>query len=114
MLRYFRRFPGFSFIPVVIGGIIIACVTAFLFGLIVMLLWNWIMPDIFGLKTITYWQGWGLVLLAHILFKTFPGPHRNYNHADKNAWKVKFKERFWKRPEEEVEKDDESSDTSAN
>ena len=41
------------------------------FGFIVMLLWNWLMPDIFGLKKITYWQAWGLLVLCSILFKGF-------------------------------------------
>jgi hypothetical protein len=52
-----------------IGFGILALGLAFLFGWIVMLLWNWLMPDIFGLKKISYWQGWGLVLLSSILFK---------------------------------------------
>jgi hypothetical protein len=38
-------------------------------GLAVMLLWNWLMPDLFGLKTLTYWQAWGLLVLCWILFK---------------------------------------------
>jgi hypothetical protein len=41
----------------------------FLFGYAVMLLWNWLMPDIFGLKRIGYWQAWGLLALSSILFK---------------------------------------------
>ncbi|MDA3938503.1 MAG: hypothetical protein PF693_04235 [Spirochaetia bacterium] len=44
----------------------------FLFGWVVMLLWNWLMPEIFGLKQISYWQGWGLLVLSFILFKGFP------------------------------------------
>ncbi len=48
---------------------------AFLFGLFVMLLWNWLMPDIFGLPRIDYWHAWGLVLLSHILFKSWGGRH---------------------------------------
>ncbi len=48
---------------------------AFLFGLFVMLLWNWLMPDIFGLPKIDYWHAWGLVLLSHILFKSWGGRH---------------------------------------
>jgi hypothetical protein len=40
-----------------------------LFGFFVMLLWNWLMPEIFGLKTLTYWQAWGLLVLSWILFK---------------------------------------------
>jgi hypothetical protein len=45
----------------------------FLFGWIVMLLWNWLMPEIFGLKTVSYWQAWGLLLLSSILFGKLGG-----------------------------------------
>lgn len=37
------------------------------FGEIVMHLWNWLMPAIFGLKMITFWQSLGLLVLARIL-----------------------------------------------
>lgn len=42
---------------------------AFLFGWVVMLLWNALMPEIFGLKRVSYWQAWGLFALCSILFK---------------------------------------------
>jgi hypothetical protein len=42
-----------------------------LLGLAVMLLWNWLMPDLFGLKQVNYWQAWGLLILSWILFKGF-------------------------------------------
>ena len=54
-----------------IGFGILALGLAFLFGWVVMLLWNWLMPDIFGLKRVTYWQAWGLLILCCILFKDF-------------------------------------------
>ena len=38
-------------------------------GWVVMLLWNWLMPEIFGLKRLGYWQAWGLLALCTILFK---------------------------------------------
>ena len=60
-------------IPMIVGGLVIGVVLAFLFGLLVMALWNWVMPDIFGLPEISYWQGWALVVLAHILFKAGGG-----------------------------------------
>ena len=34
-------------------------------------LWNWLMPEIFGLKAITFWQAWGIIFLSGILFKDF-------------------------------------------
>lgn len=45
----------------------------FLFGWVVMLLWNWLMPDIFGLKTLTYWKAWGLLALSCILLGRIGG-----------------------------------------
>ena len=41
-----------------------------LYALPVMLLWNWLMPIIFGLPAITFWQALGLSLLAGLLFKS--------------------------------------------
>ena len=58
-------------IMVGIGFGILGIGLAFLFGWVVMLLWNWLMPDIFGLKRVTYWQAWGLLILCSILFKDF-------------------------------------------
>lgn len=62
-----RRFA--RIIVTALGIIALVVGIAFLLGFFVMLLWNWLMPDIFGLPEITYWQAWGLVLLSHILIK---------------------------------------------
>ncbi|MDR2835736.1 MAG: hypothetical protein LBV69_05985 [Bacteroidales bacterium] len=40
------------------------------FSAIVMLLWNWLVPAIFGLAVISFWQALGLLVLSHILFGT--------------------------------------------
>ena len=37
-------------------------------------LWNWLMPEIFGVKEIGYWQALGLMALSWILFRGFRGP----------------------------------------
>jgi hypothetical protein len=65
---------------------------ALLFGFIVMWLWNWLMPEIFGLTAISFWQAWGLVVLAHILFKSFPHNKNGHHHDD--HWKKHFREKF--------------------
>ena len=36
----------------------------------VMLLWDWLMPTIFNLKEITWFQAWGLLFLCGLLFKS--------------------------------------------
>lgn len=38
-------------------------------ALILMLLWNWLMPELFKLPAITYWQSLGLHVLCNLLFK---------------------------------------------
>jgi len=43
---------------------------AVLLGYPVMLLWNWLMPDIFGLPQITFWQAIGLHFLSSALIKS--------------------------------------------
>jgi hypothetical protein len=93
-------------IPLIIGGMILTVGLAFLFGFVVMLLWNWLMPEIFGLGTITYWQAWGLVILAHILFKSFPGSHDHHSSKKKfkEEFKQEFKKEFMKEFEEEMKK----------
>ena len=54
----------------VITGIAVM-VPAFLalFGAVTMWLWNWLMPTIFKLPEIGFWQAIGLLLLAQIFFK---------------------------------------------
>ena len=61
----------FQFILLAIGGIALAAIFAVLFGYVVMLLWNWLMPAIFGLTIIKFWQAVGLVILARIFFGNF-------------------------------------------
>jgi hypothetical protein len=51
----------------IIFGTIAIVGLAILFGFVLMWLWNWLMPDIFGLTTITYWQAVGLFILLKIL-----------------------------------------------
>lgn len=75
-----------------IGGTALAATAAFVFGLILMLLWNWLMPTLFGLPTITFWQAWGLILMSHILFKS--GPHGHPKDEHHGGFYKKFRERF--------------------
>ena len=49
-------------------GIAGAFLLGLLFGNLIMWLWNWLMPSLFELRTIGFWEGLGLFLLAKILF----------------------------------------------
>jgi hypothetical protein len=48
----------------------IICTMLLISGYPLMWLWNWLMPIIFGLPEITFWQAIGLNLISTILFKS--------------------------------------------
>jgi hypothetical protein len=53
----------------------ILCAIAMFFAVsaVVMALWNCILPDVLGVKAITYWQAVGILILSKILFGGFGG-----------------------------------------
>lgn len=64
--------------PAEIAGWILLALIGFtglviLFGFGIMWLWNWLMPELFGLPVITFWQALGLCLLSKIFFGGFGG-----------------------------------------
>jgi len=54
---------------------------AWIGGELVMHLWNWLAPALFGLRQVTFWQALGLLALCRILFGGFGlsggGGHRS-------------------------------------
>lgn len=47
----------------------------------VMFLWNHLLPEIFGIKSVTFWQAAGLLVLCRLLFGRFgPGHHGHHHH----------------------------------
>ena len=59
-----------AFITAIAGFIIAIIAIGLLVSLPVMLLWDWVMPLLFGLPTITWLQSWGLLILSGLLFKS--------------------------------------------
>lgn len=57
-----------------------AVLFSFVTAWVVMLLWNWLMPEIFDISTITYWQAFGMMILSSMLFG---GIKFNYNKTVK-------------------------------
>lgn len=58
---------NFEMIASIVGLLILA---AMLFGMPLQLLWNWLMPRLFSLPYITFWEACGLNLMAGILFRS--------------------------------------------
>ncbi|HKQ57069.1 MAG TPA: hypothetical protein VJY35_04305 [Candidatus Eisenbacteria bacterium] len=66
--RFLRNLPWLIPAVIVVG-------TALFYGLgkLVVWLWSQTLVDIFGVKAISFWQAWGLILLSQILFKANMG-----------------------------------------
>ena len=68
------------------------------FGFVAMHLWNFLMPAIFGLRLITFWQAVGLMVLGRLLFGGFrPRPGGM-------PWRRKMMERWEQMTPEQREK----------
>jgi hypothetical protein len=49
-------------------GLVAMALFGYLGGKVVEWLWNWLMPMLFGLRTVTFWQALGVLALSRILF----------------------------------------------
>ena len=84
--------------------ILVAPVAIFLFGKLIMLLWNNILTPVLHVSEITFWQGLGILVLAKILFGSFGGRSGSGHYFKKqrmmwNSMTPEQKERFkeeWK------------------
>ncbi|PYT59849.1 MAG: hypothetical protein DMG46_08670 [Acidobacteria bacterium] len=79
-MRRFLRVLKF----VVIAALIIAVLS-----FVVMRLWNWLTPALFGWHVITFWQALGILILSKILlggFRGRPGPHMYWRRGMMERW----------------------------
>lgn len=72
---------------------------------LVMSLWNWLMPVIFGLTVISFWQALGLLILSKILFgwSWGKGPKNKWGGHNRSGWKHRMKEQWQGMSQEEKE-----------
>ena len=77
------------FISRILKFVVFAALFIAIFSFIVMSLWNWLMPALFGLRLITYWQAMGILIISKILFGGFrgrPGPGRHWRQRMMERW----------------------------
>ena len=96
------------FIPLVLLGF---AVFIFVGGEVVMLLWNWLAPPLFGLPQLTFWQALGMLAICRILFGGFGmGGGGHSSHSGKwgdhktDRWVDRFAERWQGMAAEERER----------
>jgi hypothetical protein len=92
--------------PLAILGIVIF---TWIGGELVMLLWNWLLPTLFGWRQITFWQAFGLLALCRILFGGFRlgghgSPRSNIRRRIDERIRQRMDERWGKMTPEEREK----------
>ena|SRR5579863_7953663 len=68
-------------------------------GEIVMHLWNWLLPALFGWRMITFWQGLGILVLCRILFG-----HHGWRGRGGSRFRNRMRERWEHMTPEEREK----------
>lgn len=72
--------------PLAISGMLVFVAIG---GAIVLQLWNWLLPSMFGWREITFWQAIGVLALCRILFGGFGfhGSKRSdYRHRMSERW----------------------------
>ena len=71
--------------PAAIAGILLFI---FIGGEVVLRLWNWLLPPLFGWRQITFWQAVGILALCRILFggHGWRGSGRS-NFGRRTAWR---------------------------
>ena len=75
-------------------------ITMTLFTLVVMGLWNWLVPQLFGGKPLGFLQAAGLLVLARILF----GGFRGFRGGRNLHWRHRLIDRWEKMTPEERER----------
>jgi hypothetical protein len=81
------------FAPLAILGMLLFL---FIGGESVKLLWNWLMPQMFDLRPVTFWQAIGLLALCRILFGGF-GRHASYRSSRTPEERERFRQAMRKR-----------------
>jgi hypothetical protein len=71
----FERFKKWYYIvpAAIVAAPVVIAIFVLIFGGIVMWLWNWLLPPLFGLPQLSVWQAFGLLALCRILFGGISG-----------------------------------------
>lgn len=57
-------------VKLILTGILLFVIVILIITYPTMLLWNWLMPKIFGLTVLTFWETLGVLFLSGTLFKS--------------------------------------------
>jgi hypothetical protein len=78
-------------------GIVAVTLFVFIGGTVTQLLWNWLLPPLFGWKELSFWQALGMLMLCRILFG---GISSRGGYGGRSRWTDEEKARFRQRVRE--------------
>jgi len=88
----------------ILGWAAMGVLAVTIFGLVTMLLWNWLVPVLFNGPIISFWQALGLLILSKLLFWGAGGKgHHWRSQRYQNHWKNKLYNKFSSMTPEERE-----------
>ena len=91
-----RKWKWIVIAPAALTGILVLVgIVGLIGGEVVMRLWNWLAPPIFGWRQVSFWQALGLLALCRVLF----GGHvyRSYSRRRKPEERERFRRAFRER-----------------
>ena len=92
---------------------VLGIAAVFGFALVVMWLWNWLVPEVFNGPVLSYWQTFGLLILSKIIFSGIGGggskgdksshfrKHRCDDDFPKSKWRRKYEAKMNGKVEEQ-------------
>ncbi len=83
--------------------LVFAALAITIFSLIVMVVWNAVVPDLFGGPALGFWHAAGLLVLSQILLRGW-GPWQHAHGWRHEKWRKRFEERYASLSPEEREK----------
>lgn len=101
----------YRLVKLIVFFIVVAPIAIFIFGGVVMLLWNNALVPVLHVSTVTFWQALGILVLSKILFSSFSGGRgrsyptwrqriqqkwNNMRPEEREQFKQRWEDRWWK------------------
>ena len=84
---------------------VVICIVLSLIAIVLMTLWNWLVPELFKGPKINFYQSCGLFIMSRILFGGLFGKMGDkISHHKKQYWRKKFAAKMSKMSPEQREK----------
>ncbi len=90
------RWKAARLVGLILSGVAVAALFALVLSAVVQMLWNALMPELFGFKQISFWQALGLLFLGRLLLGGFGHHHRSREPRRFRKWIHDDRDERWK------------------